>query len=115
MAEGQQPVYVFRGVFVPILVKHPGAAGQAHGRQAVILGNHHIPGLHPVHQGKVRAVRPLGYGDGLRARAFHPVGLVAYQGNGDAGPAGFLQALGHHGTGIRVHEQAHGSSFSYRE
>lgn len=23
MAEGQQPVYVFRGVFVPILVKHP--------------------------------------------------------------------------------------------
>lgn len=48
-------------------------------------------------------------------RTLHAVRLVAHQCDGDAETAGFLQAEGHYGTGVRVHEQAHASSFFYRE
>ena len=48
---------------------------------------------------------------GFRPRTLHVVRLVAHQCDGDAETAGFLQAEGHHGTGVRVHEQAHASSF----
>lgn len=100
---------------MPILVKHPGTAGQAHGRQAVILGNHHIPGCTRFTRAKSALSAPWDTvtvsapGRSIRWAWSHT------RVTGTPALPGFLQALRHHGTGIRVHEQAHGSSFSYRE
>ncbi|MPM62237.1 hypothetical protein SDC9_109103 [bioreactor metagenome] len=77
MAGKQQGVNIVPGVFQPVLIEHKGAFGQAHGGQAIILGNDKIAGRNTVDQRKVHAVRPLGKGQGNRPLLFKNMGGVA--------------------------------------
>lgn len=77
MPTGQQTVNVLGRVLQPVLVEHSGPAGQAHGSEAVVLGNDDISRYDPIDQGKVHAVGALVKDQRLGALPLDAVGRIA--------------------------------------
>ena len=107
----QQRVDVVRRIPHAVLMQYLRPFSQAHGRQAVVLRNHHIPRGQPVDQGEIHAVRPLGNRHCLHPRPLNLVRGIAE--NHRLHPVGGGQPQGavHHRAAVGIYVNPHGAPF----
>lgn len=107
MALEKQRIDIEEGIFPAVLVHDPCTPGKAHGCKAIVLGDHQIPRVDTVCQGKIHGIRTLVKDQGFGTGALDLVGGIAQQEAVDMVAAANCHGDVCHRAGIRIDQYIH--------